>query len=388
MHTTFQLGITVVPPFLDDASVAQRVLDHIDRGTTDKSDEMWREPVANYLLPERFDRECRLLRSLLVPFCPSAALPRCGSHVAREAVGTPLLAVRDEHGVARVFRNACRHRGMALAKGSGCAKALVCRYHGWTYHLDGRLRHMPGMDGFPDLDLATHGLVLVHSEEKLGLVWVNQQAPTSGVRSESLALDGLPELVHPEQTIMEVTMVDLDANWKLFLESFLEGYHIRATHPQTFYPYGFDNLNLLETNGPHSRITFPFRRIKQLADVPSADRRVKGLVTFVYHLFPNVLVSILSHHSVVVVLEPLTVDRTRMVSYVLSDRGDEPAALEASYRDVKFVSETGAVEDREVVCAIQRGLKSGANEHFTFGGFERLIAHFHRQLTSSLAECI
>ena len=122
------------------------------------------------------------------------------------------------------------------------------------------------------------------------------------------------------------------------------------------------------------------------ADVPPAARRVKGLVTFVYHLFPNVLISILSHHSVMVVLEPLAVDRTRMVSYVLSDRGDDPAALETSCRDVKFVSETGAVEDREVVCAIQRGLESGANDHFTFGKFEGLIAHFHRQLTASLAE--
>jgi phenylpropionate dioxygenase-like ring-hydroxylating dioxygenase large terminal subunit len=296
------------------------------------------------------------------------------------------LAVRDDHGVVHVFRNACRHRGMALANGSGCAKAFVCRYHGWTYHLDGRLRHVPGADGFPDLDTAAHRLVPVHTQEKLGLVWVNQHVCTSGVVRESSTLEGLPELIHPEQTIIETTALDLDANWKLFLESFLEGYHIRSTHPQTFYPYGFDNLNLTEINGPHSRITFPFRRIEQLADVPPAQRRVNGLVTFVYHLFPNVLLSILSHHSAMVVLEPLAVNRTRMVSYVLSDRGDDPAALEASRRDVKFVSETGAVEDREVVCAIQRGLKSGANELFTFGQFEGLIAHFHRQLTLSLAE--
>src|SRR5262245_45080103 len=127
--------------------------------------------------------------------------------------------------------------------------------------------------------------------------------------------------------MIETTALDLDANWKLFLESFLEGYHIRATHSQTFYPYGFDNLNLAEINGPHSRITFPFRRIEQLADVPAAQRGVKGLVTFVYHLFPNVLLSILSHHSAMVVLEPLAINHTRMVSYVLSDRGDDPAAL-------------------------------------------------------------
>lgn len=373
-------------PFLDDAGVAARVLEHIERRTTDRSDAVWREPVANYLSPERFERERQVLRRRLVPFCPSAAIRESGAHEAREAAGTPLLAVRDEQGAAHVFRNACRHRGMALADGRGSAKAFVCRYHGWTYQLDGRLRHVPGADGFPGLDMAAHGLVPVHSQEKLGLVWVNQDAPASEIEQEPPTLDGLPELVHPEQTIMEVSALELEANWKLFLESFLEGYHIRTTHSQTFYPYGFDNLNLAEISGPHGRITFPFRRIESLADVPPAERRVKGLVTLVYHLFPNVLVTMLTHHSVVVVLEPLAVDRTRMVSYVLTDRGDEPAALEASRRDVQFVSQTGAVEDREVVCAIQRGLASGANEHFTFGQFEGLIAHFHRQLRAALGE--
>ena len=69
---------------------------------------------------------------------------------------------------------------------------------------------------------------------------------------------------------------------------------------------------------------------------------------------------------------------------MLSDQGDDPESLEASRRDAEFVNETGAVEDREVVSAIQRGLASGANEHFTFGQFESLIAHFHRHLTAEL----
>ncbi|GAG42595.1 unnamed protein product, partial [marine sediment metagenome] len=69
-----------------------------------------------------------------------------------------------------------------------------------------------------------------------------------------------------------------------------------------------------ESCGPNSRITFPFRHIEQLADVPPTERRVNGFVTLVYHLFPNVLLTILSRHSVFVVLEPLAVDRTRMIS--------------------------------------------------------------------------
>ena len=374
-----------MPPFLDDAGVAQRVLDHIANGTTDRAQQSWEEPVENYRSPERFARECDLLKSSIVPFCPSAAIPNAGDHVAREAAGTPLLAVRGQDGVARVFLNACRHRGMKLAEGSGCSKAFVCRYHGWTYQLDGQLRHIPAEDGFPDFEKDSHGLVQVRAEEKKGLIWVVQQ-PSDNQRSALTTVDDrLPELVGPNQTIIETTCLELDANWKVFLESFLEGYHIRSTHSQTFYPYGFDNLNLAETCGVNSRITFPFRRIEKLADVPPKQRSIKGFVTLVYQLFPNALLTVLSRHSALVVLEPLAVDRTRMITYLLSDQGDEPEALEASRRDVEFVAQTGAVEDREVVSAIQRGLNSGANEHFTFGQFEGLIGHFHRQLTKSLA---
>jgi hypothetical protein len=106
----------------------------------------------------------------------------------------------------------------------------------------------------------------------------------------------------------------------------------------------------------------------------------------VYHLFPNALVTVLSSHTNLVVLEPVTIDRTRVISYMLTNgRGDDPQAVEAAKRDANFVSNTGSLEDRAVVCAIQRGLGSGANEVFTFGRFESAIVHFHRTLDAALA---
>lgn len=146
-------------------------------------------------------------------------------------------------------------------------------------------------------------------------------------------------------------------------------------------------LTLLETFGRNSRITFPFKRIKKLENVPAAERNVMGLVTYVYHLFPNALVTVLSSHTNLVVLEPLAIDKTRFVSYTLTNpgHGDTAEAVAAAKRDAEFVGNTGAAEDRAVVSAIQRGLASGANKVFTFGHYESLIAHFHRQLTAALA---
>ena len=365
---------------LTDHEITERVLAHIANRTTDVGDELWREPVENYRSQERFATEMeRVLRRGYTAFCPSGALPEPGSYIAREAAGRPIVAVRGQDGVVRAFHNVCRHRGMRIAAEQGCAKAFVCPYHGWTYELNGRLRHVPHASGFPGLEKASHGLAPLDAVERHGLVFVSQ---TKEAAEGDLA--NLPEVVGQAQRLYSTSARDTEANWKIVLEGFLEGYHIRATHPETFYPYGFDNLNVIERIGRHSRVTFPFRRIEKLAAVPSDERRVMGFVTFVYHIFPNALVTVLSNHTNLLVLEPLDVARTRVVSYSLTNRsGDAAAVLEAATRDAHFTA-IGADEDRAVVSAIQRGVASDANDSFVFGRFESAIVHFHRTLNAAL----
>ena len=145
-----------------DVDVVHRILAHIDAGTTDEGDS-WREPVENYLNPTRFADEMAMLRSYPSVYLPSAAIPNPGDYAERTTFGVPLFAVRGRDGRVRVFRNSCRHRGMALVEGPGCGHALVCRYHGWTYRLDGSLSHVPHAEAFPDLDMPTRGLVEVDS---------------------------------------------------------------------------------------------------------------------------------------------------------------------------------------------------------------------------------
>ncbi|HEX2889153.1 aromatic ring-hydroxylating oxygenase subunit alpha [Vineibacter terrae] len=369
---------------MDDRQVAARILEHIEGGTTDMGGEIWREPVANYLSPDRFAAERAVLRRLAVPFCPSAALAEPGAYVARLAAGTPILVVRGQDGTVRAFRNACRHRGVELASGAGCSRAFTCRYHGWTYRLDGTLSHVPHEGGFPGLDMAAYGLVPVHAWEQAGLVFIKQDDDDAG----GDIMDDLPAgLMAPGQAVFATAEREVEANWKILAEGFLEGYHIRSTHRDTFYPYGFDNLNVVELFGRNSRVTFPFRRIAKLAQVPPAERRVDGLLTYVYHLFPNVMVAVLSQHTKVVVLEPLDPGRTRLVTYALANAGqDGDSNREAVARDAAFVDQTGAAEDREVSLAIQRGLASGANRHFTYGLFESAIVHFHRTLDAALRD--
>ena len=374
-------------PLLSDAEVIERVFAHIDNGTTDEGDLLWQEPTSNYHSQERLDAELQLMRQVPTVFCPSAALPDPGSYVARSAAGTPLVVVRGSDGIVRGFRNACRHRGMQVAQGSGCAKVLVCNYHGWAYRLDGKLSHIPHDRGFPQVEKDNFSLVPVTVEERHGLVFVTQDEPVGRG-----TLENLFDLISPDQELFEASEKIDDVNWKLNAEATLEGYHIKPTHPETFYPYGYDNLTVVELFGLNSRVTFPFRRIEKLRDVPREARRIDGLVTYTYQLYPNVTVAVLSSHTSISIAEPLTPTRTRFITYRLTNRdsGDrsetQEQKLARAKRDSSFVAEQGLKEDQAAVQAIQMGLQSGANEHFTYGRFETGIAHFHKTLTDGLAK--
>jgi choline monooxygenase len=369
----------------NDAQLLDHILTHIDNGTTDMGDSDWREPVGHYNSQERFDAERRLMRRLPIPYCPVAVLPERGSYVARVSAGVPIVVVRDADGHIRAFRNACRHRGMQLADGAGCTKIFRCNYHGWAYRLDGRLEYVPHDHGFPDLDKQANGLVPLHDVTvQGGLVFVTQDEPVGPG-----ALESLPELLSSSQVVFDSGESVDDINWKLTAEGTLEGYHIKPTHPESFYPYGYDNLNVVEMQGPNSRVCFPFRRIEKLRDAPRQNVSLDRMVTLVNRVFPFASVTRLSQHYNVTLAEPESPTRTRYFNYKLTLPTTESGApseevLERAKKDVAFLSDTGNKEDAKVVGDIQAAIDSGANTHYTFGRFESAIVHLHKHLSDYL----
>tara|TARA_B110000495_G_scaffold137066_1_gene120160 strand:+ start:1076 stop:2236 length:1161 start_codon:yes stop_codon:yes gene_type:complete len=371
----------------NDPELLDHILSHIDNGTTDLGEEDWYEPVENYSSQSRFDAERRLMRRLPIAFCPVAALPELGSYVARNSAGVPIVVVRDLDGTIRAFRNACRHRGMQLAEGSGCTKIFRCTYHGWAYRLDGRLEYVPHEHGFPDLDKDENGLVPVHSVDiQGGLVFVTQDEPVGPG-----ALESLPELLSDDQVLFDSSESEDDINWKLTAEGTLEGYHIKPTHPETFFPYGYDNLNVVEMQGPNSRVCYPFRRIEKLRDAPRENLSLDRMVTLVNRVFPFASVNRLSQHYDVTLAEPESPTKTRYFHYKLTLPLPDGAQLTdeilaRAKKDVAFLAETGNKEDGKVVTDIQAAIGSGANTHYRFGRFESAIGHLHKNLSRYLAK--
>lgn len=366
--------------FMTDQEVAERVLSHVKNKSTDEGTDVWREPIENYLSQQRLDDELALLRQTTIPFCPSAALPENGSYVARNSAGVPIIAARGKDGKVRAFKNACRHRGTEVAQGSGCTKAFICPYHGWAYGLDGSLQNVPHEQGFPDLDKDDYGLTPVYAIEKAGMVLVNQ----SGQPGNTDALQGIEQVIPEGLDLLDTHFTEAQVNWKVSMEGSIEGYHIRFGHKESFFPYGYDNLNVVETCGKNSRVTFPFKRIEKLLDKPKEERKIEGRLTYIYHIYPNVLIAVLSHHIDLIMLEPLEPGKTMMVAYSMANTGGDPAAIEEARRDAEFVNQSGAPEDLALVESVQRTIASGANEHFVFGHYESAIVHFHKNLKESL----
>jgi phenylpropionate dioxygenase-like ring-hydroxylating dioxygenase large terminal subunit len=376
----------------DDVEIVRRVLTHIDAGTTDEG-AAWREPVQNYLDAARFAREMRMLRALPSVFVPSAAIANPGDHVDRTAFGVPLFAVRGRDRRARVFRNACRHRGFTLVEGAGCAHALVCRYHGWTYRLDGSLAHVPHQEAFPDLDMPNRGLVEVDSHEVDGLIVIGALEPVLEPDDDALTwlTDGTPwrDKLTPAKRLVYIDAMLRPMNWKVLVEQFLEGYHIRATHRDTFFPLQYDNLNVVETFGPNSRLTFPYRNIERLRDRPESTWTTDARVTYLYQLFPNVMLATFPDLTLMIVVDPVDIGHSTVTIYSMARTESAERVPSASGQFNPAAAGTlvarGAVEDNDMSEGVQRGLASGANAFVEFGRHESAAGHFHAVLDGRLA---
>lgn len=369
--------------FASDAEIVDRVLAHIRDSTTDLGHE-WFEPVDNYTSPERFEAELAALRRGPSVFAPAASIVEMGDYLARDAFGVPLFVSRGRDGRARVFRNACRHRGAAVVDGQGCAQALVCNYHGWSYRLNGSIAHIPHADGFPDDITETRALVELPSCEANGLIVV--AGPHGGESATSTGIDA-PELLLGEtlsdHRLVKTSTEELPINWKVLIEQTLEGYHIRSAHRTTFYPVQYDNLNVIEFSGMHSRVTYPYRNIERQAQRPAGERRLRGCSTTVTHLFPNTIVSTFPELTLVSVIDPLAIDRSRITTFLLTTAEPGPGGTEPITSGTSLAA-AGAVEDTEMSLAVQAGFRSGANDTIVFGRNESAIGHFHRNLDAVL----
>ena len=351
-----------------------------------------RVPVSVYLDPNRFAQEQeRLFRRLALPLAPSALLSEPGMAVAHDGHGLPLLLTRDKQGHARVFLNACRHRGTRLVEAEGPQKAprIVCPYHAWTYGLDGKLVGVPRAETFLGLDKADYGLKALPAVERGGLIWAVLE-PRKDAPDFDGFLGDVPEdldaLGLGEHHLYARRTHSVAANWKLIMDAFLEAYHVQRLHQATIAPFFADAVAATDRIGPH------FRNVVGRVDhVQAADAEdfahLRRLLTLSYSILPGAVVVASPDYINVMLLYPRAVNSTLVEDFMLIPEPPRDAKAEDHWRRSFELLDGGvfAAEDFRAATLCHEGLAAGGIDQITLGGLEHSVADFHQTLEDLLA---
>jgi len=200
-------------------------------------------PTESFYRPEWHEREVRhLWRKVWQMACREEEIPEAGDHVLYEIGADSLIVVRTKAGQIKAFYNACLHRGRRLVDSDNRAAHFRCRYHGFSWNIDGTVREIPCGWDFTHIDPATFCLPEARVGTWGGFVFISMDPD-----GESLEefLGPLPDHfadfpLEERYTELHVAKV-LPANWKISLEAFIESFHVIATHPQALPRIGATN---------------------------------------------------------------------------------------------------------------------------------------------------
>lgn len=190
---------------------------------------------------------------------PVSALVEAGQYLAIDIAGIPVFAIRGRDGVLRGFRNVCRHRGAKLlADGTGKCGLIVCPYHKWSFADTGRLVQAPWYGKDPAIIPEDWPLQEVALAEWRGLLFAALDPDETLIDQ----LGDLPAELADEPmeryTATDSATVSFDANWKVYTDNFVEGYHIPGTHPSFYTAIDFEAFETTAHRG-FVRMTAPPR---------------------------------------------------------------------------------------------------------------------------------
>jgi choline monooxygenase len=288
-----------------------------------------------------------------------------GQFLTTTVADEPLLIVRGDDGELRALSNVCRHRAGPVAKGEGKRPVLQCGYHGWTYALDGSLLRTPEMDGVECFDRQSFALPRFRIDAWNDLLFVNLDPAASPLREflgdlATVSFGGFRLAARKEWLV--------NCNWKVYVDNYLEGYHIPIVHPSLFREIDYPHYRT-ETGRNYSIQYAPLKRPQRIR---TSDPNAK---TDYYWLFPNLMLNVYPDNFSTNLIVPLGPDRTLTVfEWFFRD----PDAAKAEIEQTIAFSDEIQLEDIEICEAVQRGLRSSTYESGRYSPVrENGVHHFH-----------
>ena len=308
-----------------------------------------------------------------------------GAYFTVDVIGEPVVVVRDQAGTLRAFSNVCRHRAGPIAQGAGCRNVFQCGYHGWTYTLDGRLIGTPEVDGVEFFERSTMGMVPLRCETWEQFIFVNfdHEAPPL-----SAFLGNIPQLAaaFPFAGIQlaERREYTVNCNWKVYVDNFLEGYHIPIVHPGLMKEIDYPRYRT-EVFRYHSQQLGPVKDVKPGDSTERIYAPGPGLSEALYFwVFPNLMLNIYPDNIQTNVVLPLSQDKTLVIFEWFFHDAHAEKVKERANKAIAF-SDTVQQEDADICAAVQRGLQSATYDRGRYSvKRENGVHHFHMLLSEFL----
>ncbi len=302
-----------------------------------------------------------------------------------DVAGEPIVVTRDESGTLRAFSNVCRHRAGPIAQGPGCKHVLQCAYHGWTYTLDGRLIGTPEIDGVEFFDRSQFGMVPLRVETWQQFIFVNFD-----VNAPSLAtwLGNIPEQTKdfPFDGLAVAERRDyiVNCNWKVYVDNYLEGYHIPIVHPGLMKEIDYPRYRI-ETSRYHSQQLGPVKEIRpgdttERVYPPGVDLKE----ALYFWIFPNLMLNFYPDNIQTNIIVPLSPEKTLTIFEWYFNDATSERVRERARKAIEF-SEIVQQEDLHICEVVQRGLNSSLYDRGRYAvKRENGVHHFHMLLSEFL----
>jgi choline monooxygenase len=296
-------------------------------------------------------------------------LNNVGDYILATVADNPIIIVKGQDEKLRAFYNVCRHRGGPLAMNDGCGKVLQCAYHGWTYLLDGSLRGTPKFDRTELFDKKDFGLMPANVEVWEGLVFVNLELNAPPVQNY---YKGIVERIAPISLLAmkfyKRVAYNVRCNWKVYVDNYLEGYHLPFVHPELCNLLDFQQY-VTETCDWYSLQYSPIQAKENIYGAA-------GEMAFYFFVWPNFMMNILPDRLQTNLVLPDGHDRCIVLFDYYYDDIESANARERAEADIAY-SHAIQLEDIEICEHVQRGLQSRAYDKGRFSpDMENGVYHF------------
>jgi Rieske 2Fe-2S family protein len=354
-------------------------------------------PARHYTDPAWFAREIDQIHARMWLYAGRAdRIPAAGDYFLLEVGDASVLVVRDEGGAVNAFHNVCRHRGTLLCteREGQLPGRIRCRYHAWTYRLDGTLAQAPHMERVQGFREADHPLAPVAVALWAGHVFVNLAAQPPPFAEHLAGLDQKFRHWPMDQMVVGARhRYQLRTNWKLVIQNYHECLHCPTAHPQlnrlSHYLSGENEPPQPSYLGARMELrdgvaTLSTSEVPRRAPFPALTAEESRSVYY-YALLPNLLLNLHPDYVVTFRFNPRAADRTDVDCEWLFHR-DEVARPGFDPSDAVDFWELTNRQDWELSELAQAGISSRGYQPGPYSHREELLVALDRWVLARVGE--